>query len=131
MIFMDLKKFLKPSLRKIIIFIILILLSFFVTLAYMVLVVSGRLAQGLGVPTFLERISNSLFGIPLLILSPFSYDVMAISYYAIPPAIGYPPSKEYVFMQNLTWLFYIFNLIYDYILSCFIIRIYDKRKKRK
>ena len=128
---MILKQFLKPDWRKIVLFVVLCIISFLVGIAYMFTFNYYPGPFGRTDLTVLERISYSPFGIPLLILSPLEYARKIINYYWwIPPALGQSPNPEFTMAKNLNWLIDILNFVYSYILSCLIVWIYDKVKKK-
>ena len=103
---MTLKQFLKPDWRKIVLFVILFILSLLISYP-------GFCVDGTNF-----GYCEEIHGFPLSAYTTFGeQDVV-------------PPEKlEYIRYENIFG--FIFNLIFWYLLSCLIVWIYDKVKKKK
>jgi hypothetical protein len=101
---MNLKQFLKPDWRKIVVFIVLLII-FLVIYKYKLSLMAGELPS-----------SFPAKGLPLPI------------YIGCPEKMECPEKTEG--SEKLLKLFLIINLIFWYFTSCFIIWIYDKVKKK-
>lgn len=116
---MNWKQFLKPDRRKIVLFVLLAILFIFSIMIYLSSIPPGALCTT--EECKIERARQDLIDILfLLIVSPF----LVLDEYLV----GYIPE----FSNALNLIAIILSFFYWYILSCFIVWIYDRfRKKNK